>query len=681
MDYTFLAEWFLGTSWFTLNSIIFRCILILGEKMRLRLFLLSGMAFLFAACGSGGGGGGTPGTPTMTVASASTSEGDSGTKQLIFPVTLSAAATSPVTVQYATAHGTTDNADYSVISSGTLTINTGSSYAEISVDIIGDTDAEPDETFSLVLSNPSGVVLAANSVTGTIQNDDITAPQLSSLLNISNATVSEGDSGTSTLVFTLSLAQSVTGDVNVNYATGMGTASVGVDYVAASGIATITQGNLSTTINITVNGDADVEQNEIVPVVLSNVSGSAVLMRSVGHGIIQNDDGGMAVALPKTGQQVCFDQGGVSISCTATGQDGEYQQGATEPAPRFVENGDGTITDTLTGLVWPNEGNIMPTRDPSFDTDGTSGDGVVTWQTALNYIAKLNREAYLGYHDWRLPNRNELLSLANFGVTDNGLALTAYGFANYQRSYWTSSSYTSVNPFSAAAWAVNVASGYVLIDDKADVVVAFLYALPVRGGLTTASAAVPATGQTDCFDTVGTAVDCSGTGQDGEYQLGTPWPATRFSVNADTTITDNLTGLAWAPDANVLETRDPTFDTDGVTGDGQVTWQTALDYVAKLNADGYLGHNDWYLPNINEYRSLINIQTIMANYIDSTGWLYDAGFSNVGDIYWTSTSFYVYPDTAWTVHIGSSVISLPFAGDTPAVSKTSRRYLWPVRKP
>jgi hypothetical protein len=649
--------------------------------MQLRLLISCGLILLLNACG-GGGDGGTPGTPTLTVSSAATSEGDVGTKRLTFPVILSAAATSPVSVQYATVHLTTDNADFAVISSGTLTINTGSTYAEIAVDVNGDTDVEPDETFSLMLSNPSGVVLSANSATGTIQNDDNPPPQVSPFLSISDAKISEGNSGTSLLSFTLSLDKTTTGDVSVNYATGSGTATAGVDYVAQTGIATISAGNLSTTFTITVNGDADIEQNEIFPVTLSNLTGLAAFGRTVGFGIIENDDGGMAVALPKTGQQACFDASGVSINCTGTGQDGETQRGVTEPAPRFVDNGDGTITDALSGLVWPVDGNIMPGRDPSFDTDGTSGDGIVTWQTALDYIARLNRESYLGYNDWRLPNRNELVSLANFGVTDRGLELAAYGFTNYSRSYWSSSSYTSVNVFSAAAWAVNMGSGYVLINDKSDTLAAFLYALPVRGGLTTASAAVPATGQTDCFDSSGTAVNCSGTGQDGEYQLGAPWPASRFTVNVDTTITDNLTGLVWAPDANVMKTLEPTFDTDGVAGDGQVTWQTALDYVAKLNTANYLGHNDWYLPNINEYRSLINIQTIMANYVDSTGWLYDAGFSNVGDIYWTSTSFFAYPNTAWTVHIGSSVTSLPYAGDTPALSKTSgRRYLWPVRKP
>ena len=222
-------------------------------------------------------------------------------------------------------------------------------------------------------------------------------------------------------------------------------------------------------------------------------------------------------------------------------------------------------------------------------------------------------------------------------------------------------------------------SGYVFANDKADLVVALLYAIPVRGGLTSANAPVPATGQTECFDTSGTGISCSGTGQDGEYQVGMPWPQTRFTVNMDSTITDQLTGITWAPDANLLATRDPGFDTEGSAGDGKVSWQTALDYVAKLNTEAYLGYTDWYLPNINEYLSLINIQDQMTNYPLSTGWLYDAGFSNIVDIYWTSTTNYAIPTYAWTAHIGSSVSVGPYAGSNVSLIKTSFRYVWPVR--
>jgi opacity protein-like surface antigen len=99
---------------------------------------------------------------------------------------------------------------------------------------------------------------------------------------------------------------------------------------------------------------------------------------------------------------------------------------------------------------------------------------------------------------------------------------------------------------------------------------------------------LPQTGQTKCYDTVGAEISCAGTGQDGNIRAGVAWPNLRFTVNADTTTADNLTGLVWAPDGNVMKTRDSGWDTDGTANDGRVTWQHALDYVAKLNAENTL---------------------------------------------------------------------------------------------
>jgi len=57
------------------------------------------------------------------------------------------------------------------------------------------------------------------------------------------------------------------------------------------------------------------------------------------------------INLPKTGQTICYDTSGNVISCAGTGQDGEIQAGVAWPEPRFADNGDGTITDNLTGLM------------------------------------------------------------------------------------------------------------------------------------------------------------------------------------------------------------------------------------------------------------------------------------------------------------------------------------------
>ena len=53
-----------------------------------------------------------------------------------------------------------------------------------------------------------------------------------------------------------------------------------------------------------------------------------------------------------TGQQGCWDTGGLETACSGAGQDGELQAGVNWPTPRFTDNGDGTVTDNLTGLIW-----------------------------------------------------------------------------------------------------------------------------------------------------------------------------------------------------------------------------------------------------------------------------------------------------------------------------------------
>ena len=63
------------------------------------------------------------------------------------------------------------------------------------------------------------------------------------------------------------------------------------------------------------------------------------------------------ISLPKTGQTTCWDTIGNVIPCPGTGQDGEIQAGVAWPSPRFNDNGNGTVTDKLTGLMWTQNAN------------------------------------------------------------------------------------------------------------------------------------------------------------------------------------------------------------------------------------------------------------------------------------------------------------------------------------
>ena len=63
------------------------------------------------------------------------------------------------------------------------------------------------------------------------------------------------------------------------------------------------------------------------------------------------------IQLPQTGQTKCYDTNGNQIPCAGTGQDGEIQAGVAWPNPRFTDNGNGTVTDNLTGLMWTKDAN------------------------------------------------------------------------------------------------------------------------------------------------------------------------------------------------------------------------------------------------------------------------------------------------------------------------------------
>jgi hypothetical protein len=153
----------------------------------------------------------------------------------------------------------------------------------------------------------------------------------------------------------------------------------------------------------------------------------------------------------KTGQTTCLDGTGQPISCAGSGQDGELQKGIDR---FYVDNGNGTITDTRTGLMWE-----------KLSDDGTvhDKDWEYLWTEALaTKIAQLNQARFAGYDDWRLPNVNELLTLVNYGVGvpaissafDTGCTAGCNVFtcSCTRRYYWSSTS-SAAEPH--RAWVVN----------------------------------------------------------------------------------------------------------------------------------------------------------------------------------------------------------------------------------
>lgn len=139
-------------------------------------------------------------------------------------------------------------------------------------------------------------------------------------------------------------------------------------------------------------------------------------------------------------QMTCYDASGVIVDCATgacAGQDGFYASGcATEG--RFIDNGDGTVTDTCTGLMWQ---------------QGSGPNG--TWCSALAYCEELE---LAGHGDWRMPNIMELQSITDF---ENAFpALDPVFESSVSGTYWTSTTYAG-DPEGVRnrAWVVTTESG------------------------------------------------------------------------------------------------------------------------------------------------------------------------------------------------------------------------------
>ena len=274
--------------------------------------------------------------PTLSIDSPTVNEGDSGSTSMVFTVRLSAAYSQAVTVGYADAGtGTaTSGTDYTAVTAGTLTFAAGTTSQTITVSVTGDTTSEPDETVAISLSNPTNATVSTATGTGTIADNDT--------LSISSPSVDEGDSGSTDLVFTVSLNGSKTSAVTVNYAdAGTGTATSGTDYDAVTaGTLTIAAGTTSQTITVSVTGDITVEPDETVVIELSNPSSGATLSAtaSSGTGTISNDDTlpVLSIDSPSVNEG---DTGSTDLTFTVT-LSAAYSQDVTV-----------TYADTLTGTA------------------------------------------------------------------------------------------------------------------------------------------------------------------------------------------------------------------------------------------------------------------------------------------------------------------------------------------
>jgi len=168
-------------------------------------------------------------------------------------------------------------------------------------------------------------------------------------------------------------------------------------------------------------------------------------------------------------------------------------------------------------------------------------------------------------------------------------------------------------------------------------------------------APVPRTGQTESY----------ATGDDGDLQLGVPWPNPRFSDNANGTVTDNFTGLIWLKNADC---------------GGMMNWATAISYCNSLG-NGQCGLSDgsspgdWRLPNVQELQSLCNYGfdlPALSNAAGTAKWTEGDPFSGVqGDLYWSSTTEASSNGSAWRMYLATGYVDHFY--------KSHSHYVWPVR--
>jgi len=223
----------------------------------------------------------------LSIADVSIVEGNSSTRLATFTVNLSAAQTVPVFFDVATANGTaTAGSDYVAKSLTGQRITIGSTSKTFTVTINSDTTSEADEAFSVNLSNPVAATISDGQAIGTIINDDAA---LVPALSIGDAYLTEGDSGTKVMGFTIYLSAPATGPVNFDVSTSDGSALAGSDYVASTAARSIPAGSQILMYSVTINGDTDRESNEDFSVQLANVSGATVA-DGQGQGLIENDD-------------------------------------------------------------------------------------------------------------------------------------------------------------------------------------------------------------------------------------------------------------------------------------------------------------------------------------------------------------------------------------------------------
>jgi uncharacterized repeat protein (TIGR01451 family) len=400
--------------------------------------------------------------PELTINDVTVTEGNSGTVNATFTVSLSSVSAQTVTVNFTTADGTAAaGSDYQT-NSGMVTFNPGETSKPITVLVNGDTLDEASETFFVNLSVPVNAVLLDSQGQGTITDND-PAPTIS-ITDVSNF---EGDSGTTAFSFDVTLSTPSGQTVTVNYATADNSATAPSDYQSTSGTLTFNPSVTTQTVTVQVNGDTTFEPDETFFVNLSGAT-NATILDSQGQGAINNDEAAPVtptffitnvsvtegnsgttnavfdVSLtPASGVVVQVDYMTVNGSATVAGNDYQPTSGTLTFNP-----GDGPkqITVLVNGdtLVEPDETFTVHLSNATKGAGIGTPDGTGTIQNddAADLVIS---QTYPGGGLTGATFSNDFIELFNQGTTTVNFAVTPYSvqFLSTSASTWAKTDITS----------------------------------------------------------------------------------------------------------------------------------------------------------------------------------------------------------------------------------------------
>jgi hypothetical protein len=368
-----------------------------------------------------------------------------------------------------------------------------------------------------------------------------------------------------------------------------------------------------------------------------------------------------ALDFPATGQTTAYtaNKNDKIATAVAVPDDGAVQAGASLS---YTDNGDGTITDNNTGLMWEKKGDNGGLHDKD---NGYYWSGAGNQETIWDWLDDVNAEGgtgFAGYNDWRIPNAKELQSLVSFqsappttpaAFNNNCVAgaTVSTGSCTAVSNYWSSTTWARST---GMAWGITFYEALLAPYDKASAP----KVRAVRGG-SSGPGAFPATGQTTAYmanknDGIPGVVAVP---DDGTVQAGAPLS---FTDNGNGTITDNNTGLVWEKrgDNGGRHDKDNIYWWSG-NGDQETIW----DWLEDVNTEAFGGHQDWRVPNARELLSIVDFQHEWAvpaafNTNCVPGATVLTGSCTLQVSYWTSTTRFMTGGTgnqAWYVSNHGSV--------------------------